>query len=196
MTFPTYEDWTPPWEKEDKEFDADVARKLVYNLSASVDKSKGKSEEHDEQLKEYESALEKYREKEKEAERANETEVEALKRKNTELEEKAKAGTAETARENLLLKVRLDKDLTESQVKRLSGDTLEELLADADEYLKDVAPPSNEEEGNEGDDDGSGDGVLDRQPRVRETLVNTNESAGSEAKFRKHLAERAQKSLF
>lgn len=75
----------------------------------------------------------------KEIEDSKKSEVERLQERIAELEPASK----EAAR----LRVALRKGLTETQAKRLVGDTEEDLEQDADELLATFAPPSEEHEG-------------------------------------------------
>lgn len=185
MTFPTFEDYKAPWEKdEDGEFDAEKAKKLLYNLDKDKYILKGKSEKADEQTKEVQAALEVYKEAEAAAKREGETEVQRLSRENAELQEKLKAASSDTARENLLLKVRLEKGLTEKQVKRISGETLEELLADADDYLADAGVVKSEDEEDEGEEE---EVTLRRKPVVKKTPGDPNPALSPEFDMQKAL---------
>lgn len=106
-----------PW-GDDKDFDPDKAWKLIQNVRGDADKLKTERDDLATKVKEHEDASKS--EAEKRDERA------ALAEKNAAL------ATLEAAR----LRVALKKGLTETQAKRLIGDTEEALEADADELLE------------------------------------------------------------
>lgn len=167
MAFPKYEDFKAPWEEADEEVDAEKAKKLVYNARKAEHDATEKAKARAAEVEERDAALEAYKEAEKAAKRENETDLEKIKRENAELEKQLEDAKKDKgpARETLLLEVALEKGLTKVQAKRLVGDTLEELLADADEYLKDVKPAGDEEESGEQEDEVN----LNRQPKVKRT---------------------------
>lgn len=78
----------------------------------------------------------------KEMEDADKTELQKLQEKTAASEAAAANATMELTR----IRVALRKGLTESQAKRLQGSTEEELEADADEFLKDLAPKGSTED--------------------------------------------------
>lgn len=78
-----------------------------------------------------------------ELEEAQKTDEQKQQDRLAELESTAKQSTTEAAR----LRVALRKGLTESQAKRLVGDTEEELEQDADELLATFAPASDDTPG-------------------------------------------------
>ena len=102
---------TPPW-GTDEEFNPEKAWKLIQDLRSDKDKLKPLAD------------------KARELEDAQKSEVDKLNDRIKELEP--------TAKEAARLRVALDKGLTLKQAKRLSGDTEEEMSADADELLEDL----------------------------------------------------------
>lgn len=191
MTFPNFADWKAPWEEEGKELDPEVVKKLVYSLRRSESESKDKIDSSSEKLSEYEKAIETYRKAEEEAKRKNESDAERASRERAESDAALKKSSEAVARENLLLKVRLEKNLTETQVKRLSGTTIEELLADADEYLKDITPAVEDDDSDEYESN-----LLKRKPKLKDPLDGTEKDTTSDAEFDKKLRERANRNLF
>lgn len=192
MTFPDFENWNAPWEGEGKEFDAELAKKFAYNLKRSENEAKEKLGSVDTELEEYKAAIEKYKKVEEDAKRENESEIESANRARDEAQQKLKEFEGSTARENLILKVRLEKGLTESQAKRISGDTFEELSADADEYLKDVVPAEAVDEDEDGDLEAD---QLNRTPKLRNSLTK-QEDLSEEERFQNHIKERANRNPF
>lgn len=77
----------------------------------------------------------------KELEDAKKTDEQRQQERLAELESTAKQSTTEVAR----LRVALRKGLTETQAKRLVGDTEEDLEADADALLAEFAPPEEDD---------------------------------------------------
>ncbi len=113
-----------------EEFDADRAK-------AKIRKANSEAKNLRQRVKELEQAEAKLREIE-------DSEKSELQRLQEQLQEAEKrAGTAHM--ESLRLQVAHDKGLSPSQARRLSGSTLEELEADADELLELFARPSQED---------------------------------------------------
>lgn len=106
----------PPWGDE-KDFDPERAWKLIQDTRADREKIK--------------TDRDVLSAKEKERTDAAKTEQEKAAERTAAAEETAKSATSEAAR----LRVALKKGLTESQAKRLIGDTEEDLENDADELL-------------------------------------------------------------
>lgn len=120
-----FEDWTPPF--TDEEFDADKAKKLIFNLQ----NDKGALQDSNQTLTEERDAA---KAKVTEFETKDLTEVERLKRENEELKKAPpKAADDLTAAR---LEIALEKGLTAAQAKRLQGGTREELEADATSYIE------------------------------------------------------------
>lgn len=129
-----------PW-GDDKDFDAEKAWKLIQNVRGDADKLKKERDAFATQVKEHE----------------DKTKTEAQK-----LEERAsnaESGLSTAQRETARLRIALKKNLTETQAKRLVGDTEEELEADADELLASFKDDET--------DEGSGGGGERRTPKPR-----------------------------
>lgn len=192
MTFPAFADWKSPWEEDESEIDPEKVKKLVYNLKKSEDESKDKLKAKDDKIAENETALAAYKKAEADAKKANESETQTLQRELAEAKEALEKGPKES-RNELILRVALEKGLTEAQAKRLAGNTLEELQKDADDYLKDIKKP---DEGEEEVIEEGGDG-LHQQPKV--TKVKTPGDPGGSSggtDMAKHLeARRARNPL-
>jgi hypothetical protein len=119
-----FEDWTPPW--KDEEFDADKAAKLIFNLT----QDKASLQESNQTLT---TERDGFKSKVTEFETKDLTEVERLKRENEELK-KTPPAQADDA-DKIRLELALEKGLTATQARRLTGSTREELEADADAYI-------------------------------------------------------------
>lgn len=107
----------PPWES-DEDFDAERAWKLIQNTRADAEKAKKEREALAKQVKDHEDATK--------------TDAQKLEDRATGAEQKATKATLEAAR----LRVALKKGLTETQAKRLVGESEEDLEKDADELLE------------------------------------------------------------
>lgn len=107
---------TPPW-RDDENFDAEKAWKLIQGLRADVKQLKERAATAEAKVKEHEDATKSQQERDAEARAA--------------AEKTASEKTLEAAR----LRVALAKGLTETQAKRLVGETEEELEQDADDLL-------------------------------------------------------------
>lgn len=126
----------PPWDS-DEDFDAQRAAKLIENLRDDLDKLKADRDELRSKVDEHEDATK--------------SEQQKLEERATKAEARAAAAEQSAAR----LRVALNKGLTETQAKRLVGESEEDLEKDADELLSSFR---SEEEG---DDD------RPRRPRER-----------------------------
>lgn len=124
------DDGKPPW-GDDENYDAERAASLIKNLRADNDELKQKVDKFE---------TDKLSEKERLEKRA----------------ERAEGEAKEAGAELLKLRVGLRKGLTETQAKRLVGETEEELEADADELLESFGAK----------DDGEGKGTR-RRPQER-----------------------------
>lgn len=149
MTLPKFEDWKAPWEVDlnegdDPTFDFEKGKRYLYAILSDKEKLQAKVETITAEKADVQTKLdEKLREGESESDR--------LKRENDELKAQA-AKVGEVDVEKLKLQVALDKGLTAFQAKRLVGSTTEELEADADEILQNMAPAKNGENEEEGDE--------------------------------------------
>lgn len=162
--FTKYEDWTPPWGDDFDSVDPEKLHRLVYNLQAAEHDAKQAKEIHKAELSDRDEAIAKYRDAEEQREREGETEADKLRRENEKLKADKDAATAATARENDLLKVRLETGLTEKQVKRLVGNDFDELLADAKELAAELKPANEPDPDDEEEDEPEGGNGLQRQP--------------------------------
>jgi predicted ribosome quality control (RQC) complex YloA/Tae2 family protein len=139
-----------PW-GDDKDFDPEKAWKLIQNVRSDVDKLKTERDTLATKVREHEDAT---------------------KSDTQKLEERAsnaESGLSTAQRETARLRIALKKNLTETQAKRLVGDTEEELEADADELLASFKDDEN--------DDGDGGGER-RTPKPR---MRTGAAPSSEA---------------
>lgn len=172
MPFPTFADYKGPWGEEEEDFDAEKAKKLLYNLDKDKYHIQGLANEAEASKKDLEKALAVYKTAEKTAKQENESELERFKREKEELETKLKE--ASNPRDTWILEVALEKGLTKKQAKRLQGENLEELLADADDYLEDIAPSAAGDDEVEDDDNEIN---LVRKPRRVKSPVDPDPGA-------------------
>jgi hypothetical protein len=117
----------PPWGSDD-EFDPKRAWKLIQDVRSDAEKAK--------------TERDKLREDQKSREDAEKSDQQKLEERATGAEKDAGEAKAEAAR----LKVALRKGLTETQAKRLVGQTEEDLEKDADELLESFKSESGGEE--------------------------------------------------
>ena len=157
MTFPTFEDWTPPW-KSDDEFDAEKAKKLIYNLSKDKDGQKDRIAGLLADKDELQSKVTEFEEKDL-------SETERVKRENARLKAERENGGAGGGDdlERIRLEIALDKGLTKAQVKRLVGKTREELEADADAYMEEHGLVAAGDDDGDDSDGGTGGQAPPRQ---------------------------------
>jgi hypothetical protein len=126
----------PPW-GDDENFDPAKAWKLIQNVRGDVEKFKSERDTLAKKVKEHEDSSKSASEK--------------LEERASTAEQQLSAAQREAAR----LRIALKKGLTETQAKRLVGDTEEELEKDADELLESFK------------DDNDGDGSDRRTPKPR-----------------------------
>lgn len=125
--------------------DTDTGKATEPDWKAEADKWKALARKHESQAKSNAEAAKKLAE----LEEKDKTEGQRAADKATQAEKTARAAQAEAYR----LRVAIRKGLTETQAKRLVGETEEELEADADELLASFSPGKGD---NPGKDDTSG----------------------------------------
>jgi hypothetical protein len=155
MPQPTFEEWSATWDAKHPEFDADKAKKLIYNLETERDRIKGEKSEVSKERDELKGKVD-------EAEKANLTENQRLQR---ELDEARKNPPKAVDKLQVILDRGTEKNLSVAQIKAaaryVSGDTAEEIEANFDQYVTDH---------NLGGDGKNGDGPS-RQPKKDTKLV-------------------------
>jgi hypothetical protein len=127
----------PPW-GSDEEFDPGKAWKLIQDVRGDLSKIKAERDD--------------YKTKAQQFEDASKSDAQKLEEKATTSEQRAAKAEQEAAR----LRVALKKGLSETQAKRLVGDSEEDLEKDADELLASFKT-----------DDDDGDQASQRRPRER-----------------------------
>ena len=143
-------DWTAPWETAtgETEIDKDKLKRYLFNLL-------GDKEKLQERLTETSTERDTLKTAAETAARQGETTEQRLERENAELKATVAAatngGNDDVAKENLRLQVAIEKGLNTAQLKRLIGNTKEELMADADELLSSFGSAGNSTEGEGGE---------------------------------------------
>lgn len=163
MTFPSAEEWKAPWEEEGKDFDAELARTFAYNEKKRAHDFEQANKELKKSAREAAEAVKALESAEAERARAGESAAEKAEREAAARVEEVEAKNkelSETVKTNHLLKVQLETGLTERQASRLSGDNLEDLLADAKVFMEEAGLSVNEDT----DEDGN---PLHRQPAIK-----------------------------
>jgi hypothetical protein len=155
MPFPKIEDWKAPWEKPGAdgsmpEFDAEMARTHIYNLSRAEHTLKEEKSGLSNELQTVKSERDTLQSEKDAKAREGETEQQRLQRELEDARRKL-ADAGKDSIETIRLRVALKKGLTEKQAARLVGSTEEELLADADDYLAENGPRGDDPP--KGDDD-------------------------------------------
>lgn len=145
---PKFEEWKAPWETAGTEFDADKAKKRIYDLLLDKETS---HEKHEAQVAELTTKNAGLETEVTEFKKAGETAAEKSAREAAESAQKAqekaladaqKASDLRIAR----LEVAVEKGLTTEDMNRIIGSTKEELQADADEFLKTYRGEEQQEE--------------------------------------------------
>jgi ribosomal protein L12E/L44/L45/RPP1/RPP2 len=149
MALPKFDEWKRPW--KDEEFDAERAAKLIYDLHKDKEKlTESKATlvtERDEALTARKAAEKKVTD----LEDKDLPEIERLRKENERLkadppaptQKKTEQGSDDFDIEKARLEIALDKGLTKTQVKRLTGSTMDELVADADAYIEEHGLSTN-----------------------------------------------------
>ncbi len=167
------EDWKAPWEKDLKDgdeakIDPDQLKKYLHGLLSDKEKAQERLTEAGTELETFKTAA---------TEAARKGESADAKRDRELAEANARADKAEKAASEVIrLRVALTKGLTESQAKRLQGETEEELSADADDYLKDLKPAGEAED--DGDDDDDADEAQLRQTPIKKGVRSGGDPLG------------------
>lgn len=174
---PKFEDWTPPW--KEGEFDAEKAKKLIYDLHNDkqslfkvIDERDAEIENLEDEADEADAKAAAAAQGQQQGKPGEESEIAQLRREIADL----KAGNAEKPKSRReqreerkaaekagseggdltaeKYRIALEKGLSAADARRLVGNTVEELEADADTFLADhggkqdggkggQAPPSN-----------------------------------------------------
>lgn len=175
MTLPKFEDWKAPWETadgkdvpdEEQKVDRPKLKKYLFGLLSDKERLQTSvatvTGERDELQKKVDEVA-----------RKDETEVDRLKRENQELEARlAKGSEDSTEKQNLRLRVALEKGLNLDQAERLRGDTEEEMTVDADKLVASFGGSGK------GDDEGD-EGPPQRQPRRLHSPGDPDPAAGTD----------------
>lgn len=165
MVLPLFADWKAPWESEEKDdegkpvvkFDLEKAKKYQYGLLTDKEKIQGDVTRLTEEKTTLQTQVDAVT-------RKDETELDKLKRENAVLIAKG-SEPAKDSVETLKLRVALKEGLTETQAKRLVGNTIEELTADATDLLASFG-------GNGSSDDDDDDDKASPATRPRRNLRN------------------------
>lgn len=179
---PKFEDWERPWKAE--EFDAEKAAKLIYNLHKDKYNLSVKIETKDSEIEELEGERDELETKVTAFEEKDLTEVQRLQRENERLrngegktKEKPKAASKGDDLTAEKYRIALEKGLSAADARRLVGETVEELEADADAFLEEHGTGSAK--GDDGEKNGGkgGQAPPSQRPKVK---VKTG-TAGDEA---------------
>lgn len=155
MPLPLFADWKAPWESEEKDdegkpvvkFDLEKAKKYQYGLLTDKEKIQGDVIRLTEERATLQTQVDAVT-------RKDETEVDRLKRENAALIAKG-SEPAKDSVETLKLRVALKEGLTETQAKRLVGNTIEELTADATDLLASFGANGSSNDDDDDDDKAS-----------------------------------------
>lgn len=150
------DDWQAPWEKSGDEFNAETAKKFIFDLHKDVEKKADELKVAKTDKKTAEDAREELQTQLDAKTTGKDDEAATLSRENARLQAQLdKIAKAEADRKSLALDVALDIDgITAKQAKalskRLSGTTKEELEEDAQATIEElglhIGPPKDAEE--------------------------------------------------
>lgn len=162
---PKFEDWKAPWEEEGaKAFDAEEAKKFVYNVKLEREREEDAHAATKTKLSETEN--EKAALAVKVTALEADTSLDDIKKENAELKAAAEKAT-QNARQVMLDAVKNEFGLTDKQVKKLDGDDLEALRLDAKETF---GEPKQTEVVVDGEKETDKEGAPKTQPTRR--LIN------------------------
>lgn len=166
------DDWQAPWEKSGDEFNAETAKKFIFDLHKDVEKKADELKVAKTDKKTAEDAREELQTQLDAKTTGKDDEAATLSRENARLQAQLdKIAKAEADRKSLALDVALDIDgITAKQAKalskRLSGTTKEELEEDAQATIEElglhIGPPKDAEE-----DEFDQGGIQKRGERLR-----------------------------
>ncbi len=188
---PKIADFKAPWESEhgEVEIDKDKLKKYIHNLH--LDKAKAQ----DARDAEAEKVATLTSERDELKEQVDSKDPDSGK-KITKLEQErdeAKAATAKAEQRADRAEVAHEKGLTPKQAKRLSGETKEELEADADELLEDlgIKPGKPGEDDDDDDEDETDEGRTQPRSGVRSLVTpgDTGQPGSSEPDYVKAAAQ-------
>lgn len=134
---PKFEEWQAPWEKNKTDFNAETAKKLIYDKTLDLEKA---NDAHAEKVTSLTTENAELTTKVTEFTKAGETAAEKTAREAAEAAKKAQEQAVADATKTTDLKiarleVAVEKGLTADDMKRIVGSTKEELLTDADVFI-------------------------------------------------------------
>jgi hypothetical protein len=131
---PKFEEWQAPWEKSGTEFDAEKAKKFIYDLHTDAEKA---TEAHKAKVDELTTANTELQTKVTEFTKATETATETAAREAKEAQDRQLAETTKDADLRVArLEVGIELGLSKDDLPRIVGSTKEELLADGQKFLE------------------------------------------------------------
>lgn len=119
-----------------EEYDHDQAKKFIHSLLGQIENREAEVEAAQAKVTAVEGERDSYREQANKAEKSDPEEIARLKKELTETQTKLDTFDVETHPKFVRLKVQAETGLSESDMKRVVGDTYDEMLADAEEFKK------------------------------------------------------------
>lgn len=155
MPFPEFADWKSPWDDSQEPFDAERARKYVYDVQKERETTKEELTTAKQTVTQLTSDRDALATKVTALE-ADGSDVTQLKSQLAELQTQLDQQQAAT-RQTWLDAVKTEFGLTDKQVKKLDGDDLEALRTDAIETFGEPTPNDDGEDDKDKPDDGDDD---------------------------------------
>lgn len=181
---PAFEDWKAPWENSEEDFDADRAKRFIYDLMNEKVRHQNLRDRQKATIAELREEIDAGEGLSSKKERGEDTSKD---RASSDAAGQDR-DSSDLAHENDLLKVRLETGLSEKAARRLVGDTYDELLADAKDYMQehgiatsdDGEAGDGEDQGDEGSQPPSESVNLRRAPRRAATKTGLGDNQDAE----------------
>jgi hypothetical protein len=162
-----FSDFKPPWGDDPDSIDPDQLARLIHSLRVSEDEKTAEIRTLKTENQELADANDVFKAASEEASKEHSTEVQKAVAAAEKERDQAKEELAKVKHESDLKEVRIQfPALEEKDLDRLKGDTLEELLEDAEEFAARIAPPADPDDDGNDDDEDLRNGIR-RQPRVK-----------------------------
>lgn len=150
---PNFEDWKWPWKQG--EVDEEKAAKMIHRLKVGFEDQQDLVQERDERIAALTDELESAKAAKSGTDAEAQEELKELRKENRTLKNAEAKSLPADEKRLWQYEAALELGLTASQARRLQGDSLDEIKADAKDFAKDLGI-SDEDDDGDGDNNGSG----------------------------------------